>query len=50
MFNASATAYGDQFSYHEVNNSRVKPKSLAAGPPSVEVVDIYRTSGRLDMS
>jgi hypothetical protein len=49
MFNASATAYGDQFSYHEVNNSSVKPKSLAAGCPSVEVFGICLTSGRLDM-
>jgi DEAD/DEAH box helicase domain-containing protein len=33
MFIAPATASGEQFSYHEVNNWSVRPKRLAASPP-----------------
>jgi hypothetical protein len=33
MFIASTTASGDQFSYHEVNNSGAKRKRLAATLP-----------------
>jgi hypothetical protein len=45
MFIASATVSDDQLSYHEVNNSGVKPKRLAATPPPVVALSTQFRSG-----